>query len=418
MGFWIIHLSLPQNDMHGHFQPISASTDQVLKNLLPASSFFKLRKTKGASAEAARKMMLAGVSPWNLPPRQKIFEYQEAGAVTDLARLLKIQAGDNHRVTVVMFNEAVIDLMRNNIYSLNTIGEVANYIVVALDSSSLDYCLDMNLPCFDGSTLISAPDTQGEEQVPESEHYISLTWLKPQVVYQVLKLGYDVHFSDTDVAYFGNVHDFWSTIMQEGAMIAGMRGDEDPSIQFNVGLMFIRSNARTLALYERWLSEERTEGGDGDVFDNVLMKDQSLMQRCKYGQNCEEISSVHPSVVPYRVFGNVGSDFAKRSRCLLEESRNYNICGRTEPFIHINGCHGTDKRNVLKTLGLWYLTDCSSKTGKYNGRYPRCTEVPLLSFAPGQEMINSNLPCKAAQWLSGFEEKERETFVAEQGLLQ
>lgn len=125
------------------------------------------------------------------------------------------------------------------------------------------------LPCYNATDMLQPPTTASSTGGPAefgSESYMAVVWAKVRVMQQVLKLGYNLFFSDVDVVYLRPVHASYKRIfdvvnpdaifMHEEIRppAAGVLGPQHQHINvMNSGVYAMRSNNASLQLVDMWL---------------------------------------------------------------------------------------------------------------------------------------------------------------------
>lgn len=196
-------------------------------------------------------------APWVAPPDVR-FDYQ--GLHNDLRRLLGQQAL-RQSISVTFFTTAQRPMLLNCIYSLIKYGRALNYIVVTIDHQSLAECLRLRLPCYNATHLLG-DFASGTDYPFGSAQYRKLVHSKPAIVWEVLRLGLNVHFTDVDVSFLRRVWPSFNRYMQlTGADMAFM----NEYTHLNTGNFVIRYNERTVQAVRAWATAapERDKYGWG-----------------------------------------------------------------------------------------------------------------------------------------------------------
>ncbi len=173
------------------------------------------------------------------------FEYQ--GLHNDLRRLLGQQTL-RQSVSVTFFTTAQRPMLLNCLYSMIKYGKAFNYIVVTIDHGSLAECLRLRLPCYNATHLLG-DFASGTDYSFGSPQYRKLVHSKPAIVWEVLRLGVNVHFTDVDVSFLRRVWPTFNRFLQlTGADMAFM----NEYTHLNTGNFVIKYNERTVQAVRAW----------------------------------------------------------------------------------------------------------------------------------------------------------------------
>ncbi|XP_030553153.2 LOW QUALITY PROTEIN: uncharacterized protein At1g28695-like [Rhodamnia argentea] len=150
-----------------------------------------------------------------------------------------------------------------------TRGLLDHVVVVAMDRAAYRMCRFRRLNCYRLET--DGVDFRGEK-VYMSEDFIRMMWRRTAFLGDVLKRGYNFIFTDTDVMWLRNPFTKLSRNESEDLQIStdvfnGNPWSEDNFI--NTGFYSIRSNNKTVALFDEWYS--RRENATGKKEQDVLL---------------------------------------------------------------------------------------------------------------------------------------------------
>ncbi|KAM7261241.1 hypothetical protein ACFE04_026716 [Oxalis oulophora] len=150
-------------------------------------------------------------------------------------------------------------------------------LVVAVDQTAYDRCKFKRLHCYKLAT--DGLDFAGEKTYM-SEDFIKLMWRRTLFLLDVLKLGYNFIFTDTDIMWVRNP--FPSLMKAEykdedlHASVDVYFGDKDTRCQkfVNTGFYYIKSNNKTIALFDKWYSMKDNSTGkkEQDVFADLMLE--------------------------------------------------------------------------------------------------------------------------------------------------
>lgn len=183
-------------------------------------------------------------APWAAPAHIK-FAYQ--GLHNDLRALLAQQAM-RQSISVTFFTAAQRPMLLNCLYSLVNYGRALNYIVVTIDHTSLNECLRLRLPCYNATHMLGDLASEKDSSFG-SPQYRKLVHSKPGIVWEVLHLGLNVHFTDVDVSFLRRVWPSYNRLLQKtGADMVFM----NEFTHLNTGNFVIRYNERTVSAVRAW----------------------------------------------------------------------------------------------------------------------------------------------------------------------
>lgn len=100
-----------------------------------------------------------------------------------------------------------------------------------------------------------------------TKSYIAMTHMNIGISYELMKLGYNVHFADPDVILSRDPfpHLLWQNMHYVHTMevVCDLNQDWDyfwkSGIDGNTGFTFVRSNPRTLALWEKAIEDSMNQ---------------------------------------------------------------------------------------------------------------------------------------------------------------
>ncbi|KAI8846392.1 hypothetical protein BC829DRAFT_398796 [Chytridium lagenaria] len=252
------------------------------------SSSFAISWTPSYLADISVKKLLE--APWLAPKRQKIFPWQ--GLHNNLEGLLKAQAKEG-RISITYYNKKFWKIATNCLHSMVKYGKSPNHMIASLDSETMENCMDLNLPCFNGSMLTW-------KNFDEGYTWTEIHWLKPILTSRVLSLGYTIHFGDTDITY---IRDIWGSYsaLQNRTGVDLIATDDQPYSPLNTGNVYALPTYRTKALYHNYvtLGMERPTANDQYLFHEFQHKNFKI---CKTRAACTEIRKVHSKELMASIF--------------------------------------------------------------------------------------------------------------------
>ncbi|XP_028808789.1 uncharacterized protein At1g28695 [Neltuma alba] len=149
---------------------------------------------------------------------------------------------------------------------------VDHLLVVAADQTAYDRCRFRRLNCFRLET--EGFDFEGEKLFMSAD-FINMMWRRTLLLLRVLKQGYSFIFTDADVMWLRNPFTRLSTDSNEDLQISTDRYLGDPWSEkhdINTGFYFVRSNKKTISLFEAWYSKKDNSKGqkEQDVLQDLI----------------------------------------------------------------------------------------------------------------------------------------------------
>lgn len=149
---------------------------------------------------------------------------------------------------------------------------IDHLLIVAVDRTAYDRCKFLNLNCFRLET--DGVDFEGEKLFM-SKDFIKMMWRRTFFLLEVLKRGYNFIFTDTDVMWLRNPFTRLSKNETEDLQISTdvYRGNpwSDQHL-INTGFYFVRSNNKTISLFETWYGKKDNSTGqkEQDVLQDLI----------------------------------------------------------------------------------------------------------------------------------------------------
>ncbi|XP_039003057.1 uncharacterized protein At1g28695-like [Hibiscus syriacus] len=145
-------------------------------------------------------------------------------------------------------------------------------LLVTMDQTAHDRCVFKRLRCY---RLVTDGVDFGEEKVYMSGEFIKMMWRRTLFLLDVLKRGYSFIFTDTDIMWLRNPFEKLSLNGTEDLQISVDKyyGDPRPDHNLiNTGFYHIRSNNKTIALFDKWysLKDNSTRQKEQDVLLDLL----------------------------------------------------------------------------------------------------------------------------------------------------
>ncbi|XP_010318206.1 uncharacterized protein At1g28695-like [Solanum lycopersicum] len=147
---------------------------------------------------------------------------------------------------------------------------IKNLLIVAMDQISYRRCKFLHLNCYKLET--DGVDFAGEK-LYMSKDFIKMMWQRTRFLGDVLKRGYSFIFTDTDVLWLRNPFHNLSLNKSIDLQISSdnFNGNEwSNSNPINTGFYMIRSNNKTIALFDNWYHKKHNSSG---------LKEQDVLQK-------------------------------------------------------------------------------------------------------------------------------------------
>ncbi|KAL1060315.1 hypothetical protein V6Z11_1Z108100 [Gossypium hirsutum] len=144
-------------------------------------------------------------------------------------------------------------------------------LLVTVDQTAYDRCMFKRLHCY---RLVTEGVDFGEEKVYMSRDFVKMMWRRTLFLLDVLRRGYSFIFTDADVMWLRNPFAKLSLNGTEDIQISVDQFYGDPRPEHNLvntGFYHIRSNNRTISLFEKWYSlNNSTWKKEQDVLIDLL----------------------------------------------------------------------------------------------------------------------------------------------------
>ncbi|KAI3800053.1 hypothetical protein L1987_35360 [Smallanthus sonchifolius] len=183
-------------------------------------------------------------------------------------------------------------------------------LIVAVDQTAYDKCIFLKLHCYKLET--EGVEFDGGEKLFMSEDFLKMMWGRTLFLGDVLKHGYNFIFTDMDVLWLRNP---FPQLTEDESMdlqisVDHFNGDQwSDNNPINTGFYMIRSNNKTIALYDEWYGEKDNSAGkkEQDVLFDLMQKGAfkrlDLRVRfldtiffsgfCQNSRDVKEVSTVH-----------------------------------------------------------------------------------------------------------------------------
>ncbi|KAK2405904.1 Nucleotide-diphospho-sugar transferase family protein [Trifolium repens] len=199
--------------------------------------------------------------------------------------LAKASKGKNKTLIIAIVNKAyveqdvkgdaitMLDLFLNSFWlGERTRSLIDNLLIVAVDQTSYDRCEFLRLNCL---RLETDGVDFGGEKLYMSQEFIKMMWRRTFFLLEVLKRGYNFIFTDTDIMWLRNPFERLSKDESEDLQISTDRYIGDPWSEKNIintGFYFVRSNKKTISLFETWYGKKDNSTGkkEQDVLNGLI----------------------------------------------------------------------------------------------------------------------------------------------------
>ncbi|PSS33228.1 Nucleotide-diphospho-sugar transferase protein [Actinidia chinensis var. chinensis] len=145
-------------------------------------------------------------------------------------------------------------------------------LIVAVDQTAYQRCTFLQLHCYKLET--DGVDFVGEK-IYMSDDFIKMMWRRTLFLGDVLKRGYNFIFTDTDVLWLRNPFSRLSPNETLDLQISTdlFNGNESSEANhINTGFYMIRSNTKTIALFDAWYAKKDNSTGmkEQDVLETLM----------------------------------------------------------------------------------------------------------------------------------------------------
>ncbi|KAI4354651.1 hypothetical protein L6164_003498 [Bauhinia variegata] len=202
----------------------------------------------------------------------------------ELGSILAKASTRNKTVIITIVNKAytdqdinedstMLDLFLNSFWlGEGTRSLLDNLLIVAVDQTAYDRCRFLRLNCF---RLESDGVDFEREKVYMSQEFITMMWRRTNFLLEVLKRGYNFIFTDTDVMWLRNPFEKLSSNETEDIQISTDKYLHNPWSEknpINTGFYFVRSNNKTISLFETWYGKKNSTAGqkEQDVLQDLI----------------------------------------------------------------------------------------------------------------------------------------------------
>ena len=295
----------------------------------------------------------------------------------DLDRLMMWMSNRTNKITLLRFSYPWQIMLQNQIYTLVKFGQVYNYIVMVGDEKSLQVCLELNLPCYNGTkyykNYYKDVDPTVDALVTDKKHYKPMNWFKLRFYLDVLTRNYTILAFDADIAF--SRKNIWLSLEKYSDDVGNSDMVFMEEAPVNAGFFYSRSNPDTIALFNKWVNTEYTHW-DLDEQQSFATLRGHYYEICNTRDECNNVKQrkmtvtknnftkiIETNIVSLRTFQSaysvVGSGFCAAMKKL-------DPCLSTTAFIHPICIVGQNvKTETLKVNGFWLLKEPCVKNSVY-----------------------------------------------------
>ncbi|KAL7229355.1 hypothetical protein ACSBR2_007955 [Camellia fascicularis] len=198
----------------------------------------------------------------------------------ELEAILAETATENKTVIIAVVNKAyvegdksMLDLFLDGFWlGDDTRGLRDHLLIVAVDQTAYERCMFLKLHCYKLET--DGVDYDGEKLFMSAD-FVKMMWRRTLFLGDVLKRGYNFIFTDTDVMWLRNPFPRLNpneTIDLQISTDVFYGNEWSESNKINTGFYMIRSNNKTIALFDNWYAKKDKSTGmkEQDVLEMLM----------------------------------------------------------------------------------------------------------------------------------------------------
>jgi hypothetical protein len=161
--------------------------------------------------------------------------------------IVRARARNNH-VLLTGGTFAYHEIIMSFVCNLRRLGMYDELVIAAFDDELFEFGQRMGLSVFrfDSNHISSAPATSA--LTFGTSEYKDMTKIKTRVVLAVLRLGFDVTWTDTDIAYFKNPLPYLNAMESDFVIQTDAKETSSPNSNLCSGFYRIRSRPVTIAM--------------------------------------------------------------------------------------------------------------------------------------------------------------------------
>ncbi|KAL4576015.1 hypothetical protein LXL04_012104 [Taraxacum kok-saghyz] len=222
------------------------------------------------------------------PPTSSKADHEKSSEDPELEEALAIVSAKHKTVIIAFVDKAytegdtpMLDIFLDGFW----IGEdtrklIKHLLIVAVDQTAYDRCTLLQLHCYKLKT--EGVEYDGAKKPFMSDDFMKMMWRRILFLGDVLKHGYNFIFTDMDVLWLGNpfplLKDEHLDLQVSVDYFNGNPWSEDNPI--NTGFYMMRSNNKTIALYDKWYGEKD---------NSTRMKEQHYLYNLMRGGEFEKL---------------------------------------------------------------------------------------------------------------------------------
>ena len=291
----------------------------------------------------------------------------------DLDRLLTFMSGKTGKIALVRFSYPWQTMLQNQVYTLAKFGQVHNYIVMIGDEKSLQACLELNLPCYNGTKYYKDHYKDADPAVDalhsDKKHYRPINWFKLRFYRDILTRNYTILAFDTDIAF--SRKKIWLSFEKYSEDVGNCDMVFMQEHPVNAGFFYSRSNPRTIALLNKWVDTERTHW-DLDEQKSFGQMKGYYYEICNTTNSCNSIKQrrminmqtnlTESFKMPFVTVRTFKAAYYRYGTGVCPTQRKINPCLDTTVFLHTVCLIGQPRKiDALKTNGFWLLEEQCDK---------------------------------------------------------
>ncbi|MCE3050072.1 hypothetical protein HAX54_046432 [Datura stramonium] len=205
-------------------------------------------------------------------------------AKNELEEALKKASMEEKTVIITVINKAYVEPHNGEYPSMFDLflesfweGEstrvlLEHLLVVAVDQTAYERCMFRRLHCY---RLVTGDVDFAGEKIYMSEEFIKMMWRRTRFLVDVLKLDFNFIFTDTDVMWLRNPFFMLNKSKELDLQMSTDWFNGDPfsnSNSINTGFYYVRSNTKTISLFEIWYAMRRNSKGmkEQDVLAKLI----------------------------------------------------------------------------------------------------------------------------------------------------
>lgn len=201
------------------------------------------------------------------------------------------QVVHNNTVVISALNYGYRSMMMNWVCNMRYLN-LTNFVIAALDEDLYLYAQTRGLPTYFENSILKGVDEHSlnSEASYGSVLFKKVTKMKTRVVVRILKLGYNVVWTDCDIIWYRNPLEYLWGLGADLAIQSNAPDKEASNARgrINSGFYLARSNAKTITAFERVIVHAtRSRKSEQPCFYDILCGTEGQntvgTDRCQYG---------------------------------------------------------------------------------------------------------------------------------------